>query len=297
MRIRTVKPELFRHEKLNELAEADPASQIIVFYIGLWGLADNQGVFEWRPKHIKLDILPFTSYDPEKNLETLEREGFIERFSCGGKEYGCIPTFKAHQRISGKEKEDGARYPSPSMAEVAKGKQIFSQGKPEPMQGTQEKEKEKEEEKEREDTSAATASAPETSVAISSPRPPSQLKDDLAAKLEAAMLSKAALVFWASPGKERAAIGKLTSLARHNAPGAEDDWMRRMLEKYWALTQGSDRFWSSQPFTPSAMLAHAERIAREAARADHETLEPDDADDIIDRMLQDSRERRAKQCR
>jgi hypothetical protein len=54
MRIRTIKPEFFEDEKLAELPPHDR-----LMFIGLWLLADRNGVLEHRPAWIKAKIFPY----------------------------------------------------------------------------------------------------------------------------------------------------------------------------------------------------------------------------------------------
>jgi hypothetical protein len=158
-RIRTIKPEFFRSEKLQDMHIAYPQLNIMLVFAGLWTLCDNQGVFEWKPRSIKLDILPFIDFDMEKALEVLKSQNLITQFEVNGKSYGYVNNFSEHQRISGKELTDGKRFPSIREAtekqqgsnREATGKQQGSNGEAtEKQQGVQERKgKEKEKEKER----------------------------------------------------------------------------------------------------------------------------------------------------
>jgi hypothetical protein len=112
-RIRTVKPEFFRHEALQDIETANPCAYAMLVFAGLWGHCDKQGVFEWRPRILKLDILPFLEFDMEKTLELLCSNGFVVKFKIDGKDYGHIPKFEDHQRITGKEAEQPKKYPTP----------------------------------------------------------------------------------------------------------------------------------------------------------------------------------------
>jgi hypothetical protein len=144
-RIRTVKPEFFRHEGLQDLEIKNPGKYPMMVFEGLWVLCDKHGCFEWRPRQIKLDILPFLPFDMEETLSILEKEGFIQRYETTGKYYGFVPSFKDHQRIEGKESQAPARYPEPPE------KQRRSTGEaPEKHPRSQEREREKEKEKEKE---------------------------------------------------------------------------------------------------------------------------------------------------
>lgn len=148
-RIRTVKPELFRHEELNDIENEHPELRPILVFIGLFTQCDKNGVFPWKPRHIKLDILPFVNFDIGASLLLLRENGFIYQREHEGKEYGVIPTFGDHQRISGKEATEKAKYPEPcEMIEFTKeGSTWEAPGK---HLGAQEREREREKEREKE---------------------------------------------------------------------------------------------------------------------------------------------------
>ena len=112
-RIRTVKPDFFRHEALQDLEVANPGLYPMLVYEGLWTQADRQGVFPWNPRQLHLDILPFIPFDFQKTLEILQGAGEIELFENAGKKYGFIPTFAEHQRFSGDEASGKPKYPAP----------------------------------------------------------------------------------------------------------------------------------------------------------------------------------------
>ena len=102
-RIRSIKPDFFRHEALQDLEVSNPGSYVMLVYAGLWTQCDKNGVFMWRPRQLKLDILPFINFDMNKTLDVLSDSGHVIKYTADGKELGFIPTFKEHQRISGKE--------------------------------------------------------------------------------------------------------------------------------------------------------------------------------------------------
>lgn len=112
-RIRTIKPEFFRHEALQDLEIANPGMYPMMVFEALWGHCDSKGRFEWKPRMLKLDILPFLPFDMAKTLEILELGGMLHRYEVDGKTYGFIPTFEKHQRLSGKEATEGEKYPEP----------------------------------------------------------------------------------------------------------------------------------------------------------------------------------------
>lgn len=112
-RIRTVKPDFFRHELLQDLEITYPGKCPMLVFAGLWGHCDKAGRFLWRPRTLKLDILPFVQFEMADTLGILEKAGLIERYTVGEQEYGWIPTFTDHQRIGGKEAQEGEKYPPP----------------------------------------------------------------------------------------------------------------------------------------------------------------------------------------
>ena len=112
-RIRTIKPEFFRHEGLQDLEAAHPGKYAMMVFAALWGHCDKRGRFRWKPRSLKLDILPFLDFDMTEAMALLAQAGFVRRYEIDGAAYGVIPTFETHQRISGKEAQEPERYPSP----------------------------------------------------------------------------------------------------------------------------------------------------------------------------------------
>ena len=101
-RIRTVKPELFRHEDLYE-AEIESGLPLRLAFIGLFTCCDREGRFEWRPRQLKLDVMPYDTTDFSHVLDALERIGLVEKYLADGREIGCIPTFLKHQCPNARE--------------------------------------------------------------------------------------------------------------------------------------------------------------------------------------------------
>ncbi len=113
-RIRTVKPDLFVHEALSELEEQHPTLRPMLAFIGLFTQCDRRGCFEWMPRKLGLAVLPFVeSFSMPEAMALLEQHGYIRRYEVGGKAFGHIPTWRRHQRITGREATDPPRYPTP----------------------------------------------------------------------------------------------------------------------------------------------------------------------------------------
>ena len=103
-RIRTVKPELFKHEILFEL-EVETGFPIRAAFIGLFTCCDREGRFKWRPKALKCDILPYDELDFSRVLDALVSRGFVVKYASNNEEYGYIPSFNRHQIINNRESE------------------------------------------------------------------------------------------------------------------------------------------------------------------------------------------------
>jgi len=101
-RIRTVKPELFKHEELFD-AEINSKLPLRLAFIGLFTCCDREGRFKWRTRRLKLDILPYDNIDMAAVLDQLVNYGFIKKYAHQGQWYGSIPTWSKHQQINNRE--------------------------------------------------------------------------------------------------------------------------------------------------------------------------------------------------
>lgn len=110
-RIRSIKPEFFQHEALYD-AERESGLPLRIAFAGLWTVADKAGRFEWRPRQLKLNVLPYDECDFSAVLSALESGGFVLRYVVDGKLYGCIPSWEKHQHIN--VREPSSSIPGPS---------------------------------------------------------------------------------------------------------------------------------------------------------------------------------------
>jgi hypothetical protein len=100
MRIRQVRPEFWSDETLAAL----PLGARL-FYIGLWGVADDAGWMEWRPVRIGALLFPYeTAKRRQRDIDTwterLVISGRLVLYDCGCAQ---IPTLSRHQRVTGKQ--------------------------------------------------------------------------------------------------------------------------------------------------------------------------------------------------
>src|SRR5574337_598051 len=101
-RIRSIKPDFFRHESLFE-AERETKLPLRLAYAGLWTAADREGRFKWSARQLKLDCLPYDDVDFSRVLDALTTRGFIVKYTANGSDYGFIPSWKDHQVINNRE--------------------------------------------------------------------------------------------------------------------------------------------------------------------------------------------------
>lgn len=101
-RIRSIKPAFFRHARLFD-AEKETGLPLRVAFAGLWTAADREGRFEWAPRELKLDALPYDDVDFSRVLDALWTRGHIGKYESEGREYGYIPSWEDHQVINNRE--------------------------------------------------------------------------------------------------------------------------------------------------------------------------------------------------
>lgn len=101
-RIRTVKPELFRHLKLFE-SEKKYQLPLRIAFVGLFTCCDREGRFRWQAHCLKFDVLPYDDLDFGHILDVFHALGFIKKYEVDGEFYGCIPSWNRHQAINCRE--------------------------------------------------------------------------------------------------------------------------------------------------------------------------------------------------
>lgn len=110
-RIRSIKPELFKHGELYDL-EKSTGLPLRLAWMGIFTLADREGRFAWKPREMQTDVLP---YDQDVKfgdiLDALAEAGFIVKYEVEGKSYGYIPSWLNHQVIRSDEAK--SRIPAP----------------------------------------------------------------------------------------------------------------------------------------------------------------------------------------
>ena len=118
-RIRTIKPELFKHEDLFD-AEMQTGLPLRVAFPGLFTQCDREGRFAWRPRQLKADVLPYDDLEFSRVLHALSTREFIIKYEVDGKAYGFIPSWHKHQAINPRESASVLPPPTPEAIEKAK---------------------------------------------------------------------------------------------------------------------------------------------------------------------------------
>lgn len=121
-RIRAIKPDFFRHEALFE-AERASGLPLRVAFAGLWTVADREGRFRWKPRTLKLDVLPHDDLDFGTVLNALEDARFIARYTVDGEEYGIILSWAKHQYVNKNEAASDIPEPPSNINARAKTKE------------------------------------------------------------------------------------------------------------------------------------------------------------------------------
>lgn len=114
-RSRNIKPGFFTDDELGEL---EPLARLL--FIGMWTIADFKGDFEWRPKKLKVELLPWDDTDIVQLAINLDKSGFIRFYSDQKKIYCRVVNFAKHQNPHKNEKVKGSEIPvySESMRQV-----------------------------------------------------------------------------------------------------------------------------------------------------------------------------------
>lgn len=120
-RARNIKPGFFQNEVLAELPCADR-----LFFIGLWTVADFKGCIEYRPKRLKVAIMPYEdNFSVEESVARLNKSGFVRIYSVlspiksePSQRYLKIANFEIHQRPHKNEIASGTSLPDEDEAHV-----------------------------------------------------------------------------------------------------------------------------------------------------------------------------------
>lgn len=110
-RSRNIKPSFFVNVELGEL---DPMARLL--FIGMWTVADFKGDFEWQPKRLKIQILPYDNCDITELAISLDKSRLITFYSDGEKIYCRVVNFREHQNPHPNEEKKGSSIPKYSEA-------------------------------------------------------------------------------------------------------------------------------------------------------------------------------------
>lgn len=92
-RIRSIHPDQWCDEDFVELSMAER-----ILAIALRNFADDKGIFEWKPKTIKMKIFPADDVNIDAALDALLMQNQCIKFTSNGKSFGAIRNFLKFQR-------------------------------------------------------------------------------------------------------------------------------------------------------------------------------------------------------
>jgi len=164
-RIRTIKPDFFKHEGLYE-AEVETGLPLRLAFIGLWTASDREGRFNWRPRALKTDVLPYDEVDFSRVLDALATRGFIVKYRVGMADFGSIPSFPRHQVVNHRESASILPPPPETIEEIDP-----SATREPRVQGTPGGKGKEGKGKEGKDSSHADASLPSIASSTTTPQP------------------------------------------------------------------------------------------------------------------------------
>lgn len=134
MRIRSIKPEFWRSDDIDQLSWGER-----LLFIGLWSYVDDNGVGRDRESDIVADLFSGDlSRDPRDTLakvsgglQKLAEAGLIARYTVDGRPFLFITGWVKHQRI---DKPAKGRYPLPT-SEDATPRETLARVSREPREG------------------------------------------------------------------------------------------------------------------------------------------------------------------
>jgi hypothetical protein len=82
----------------------------------MWTIADFKGCFEFKPKRLRVQLLPYDECDFEQIANNLDKSGFISIYTVQGQRYIKILNFEKHQNPHKNERESGSEIPDISLS-------------------------------------------------------------------------------------------------------------------------------------------------------------------------------------
>lgn len=118
-RIRSVKPDFWEDEKVGRVPR-----DARLLWIAIWNQADDVGRFRADPRLLSRQAFPYDSDALEvvvAGLAALSKAGLIRLYVVEGQQYGDIPNFLKHQRIS---KPQPSKFPKYIRAEPTDSRNV-----------------------------------------------------------------------------------------------------------------------------------------------------------------------------
>lgn len=107
-RIRTIKPEFWKDERVGELS---PRARLL--FIALWNFSDDMGTARGTVPYLRSEVFPYDDISMDAMagiLAELVSRNLVRPFQHEGQTYLSVHHFQRHQNIN---RPSGAKYPNP----------------------------------------------------------------------------------------------------------------------------------------------------------------------------------------
>jgi len=94
-RIRTIKPEFWVDDQMVEL----PFEARLLF-VGLWNFVDDEGLIEFKPKRIKMQVFPSDDVDVQTHLDSLISTGRLTVLDSDQGPLLWVTNWSRHQMVN-----------------------------------------------------------------------------------------------------------------------------------------------------------------------------------------------------
>lgn len=114
-RMRGMRPSYFQNGEIFDVEEATKLP-IRLALLGLECWTDREGRFEWNPRVLKLNIMPYDSIDFGAVLEAMHKGNFVQRYEVAGRSFGIVnPELWRQQNINKNEAQSELPAPPPEV--------------------------------------------------------------------------------------------------------------------------------------------------------------------------------------
>jgi hypothetical protein len=105
----------FQNGEIYDVEEATKLP-IRLAFLGLECWTDREGRFEWKPRELKLNIMPYDPHDFAAVLDAMQHGNLVQRYEVAGRSFGVInPELWRQQNINKNEAQSELPAPPPAI--------------------------------------------------------------------------------------------------------------------------------------------------------------------------------------